>query len=127
MEDAGDVTDTKPVLGPTVPFGYWIEKRYKSRSSYRNVDLPPQCQDQRWSKIFLPTVLLWAGSQSDVWQISDSALLSAMQDIFDVVYPDLKYTVTFQGSVFGVVRYMLHQSRIILTNHNFTLDHTASR
>lgn len=94
--------DMKPVLVP-LP-GHWIEKRYKSRSTYRNSDLPPQCQDQRWPKHFLSTLYLWAGSQNDLWQFADTSLVEALQCIFDVVYPDLQYKVTAQGSVFGVVR-----------------------
>ncbi|KAG1805293.1 hypothetical protein EV424DRAFT_1579442 [Suillus variegatus] len=92
--------DMKPVLVP-LP-GHWIKKRYKSCSTYRNSDLPPQCQDQRWPKHFLSTLYLWAGSQNDLWQFADTSLVEALQCIFDVVYPDLQYKVTAQGSVFGV-------------------------
>ncbi|KAG2106251.1 uncharacterized protein F5147DRAFT_775062 [Suillus discolor] len=43
-EDGADDIIPKSTL--TAPPGYWIEKRYKSHSAYRNCDLPPQCQDQ---------------------------------------------------------------------------------
>ncbi|KAG1837254.1 hypothetical protein F4604DRAFT_1692382 [Suillus subluteus] len=97
-EGAND--DTKPMLIPL--FSHWIKKRYKSRSTYRNSDLPLQCQDQQWPKHFLSTLYLWAGSQNDLWQFADISLVEALQCIFDVVYPDFQYKVTAQGSVFGV-------------------------
>ncbi|KAG1878455.1 hypothetical protein C8R48DRAFT_768014 [Suillus tomentosus] len=110
-EDGADDTIPKSTL--TALPGYWIEKRYKSRSAYRNCDLPPQCQDQRWPKHFLPTVYLWAGSQNDLWQISDNSLVDALQCIMDVVYDDsdLQYKVNTQGSVFGVATQRLAEWR----------------
>ncbi|KAG1819161.1 uncharacterized protein BJ212DRAFT_1479269 [Suillus subaureus] len=92
--------NTKSMLIP-LP-GYWIEKQYKSHSTYQNCDLPPQCQDQWWPKHFLLTIYLWAGSQDDLWQFMDAPLIDTLQCIFDVVYPDLRYKVTAQGSVFSV-------------------------
>ncbi|KAG1722876.1 uncharacterized protein EDB91DRAFT_1087979 [Suillus paluster] len=52
--------------------------------------------DQQWSKHFLPTLYLWAGSQDDLWQISDASLIEALQCIMDVVYDDsdLQYKAT---------------------------------
>ncbi|KAG2049661.1 hypothetical protein BDR06DRAFT_975019 [Suillus hirtellus] len=84
--------DMKPML---VPFpGHWIEKQYKSCSTYWNSDLPPQCQNQQWPKHFLLTLYLWASSQNDLWQFADTSLVEALQCIFDVMYPDLQYKVT---------------------------------
>ncbi|KAG2159112.1 uncharacterized protein EDB93DRAFT_1100137 [Suillus bovinus] len=101
--------DTKHMLVP-LP-SHWIEKRYKSRSTYRNSDLPPQCQDQWWPKHFLSTLYLWASSQNDLWQFADTSLVEVLQSIFDVVYPDLQYKVTAQGSVFGVATQRLAEWR----------------
>ncbi|KAG1864576.1 hypothetical protein C8R48DRAFT_773092 [Suillus tomentosus] len=89
IEEGAD-DDTKPVL---------------------NSDLPPQCQDQRWPKHFLSTLYLWAGSQNGLWQFADTSLVEALQCIFDVVYPDLQYKVTAQGSVFGVATQHLAEWR----------------
>ncbi|KAG1904328.1 uncharacterized protein F5891DRAFT_977190 [Suillus fuscotomentosus] len=100
-----DIDASTAQLTLTAPPGYWIEKQYKTRSSYRNYHLPPHCQDQRWPKQFLPTLYLWAGSQNDLWQFLDAPLVEALQSIYDVVYSeesDLDYKVTAQGSVFGV-------------------------
>ncbi|KAG2109687.1 uncharacterized protein F5147DRAFT_772972 [Suillus discolor] len=91
-----DVDASTAQLTLTAPPGYWIEKQYKTRSSYRNYHLPPHCQDQRWPKQFLPTLYL------------------TLQSIYDVVYSeesDLDYKVTAQGSVFGVATQRLAEWR----------------
>ncbi|KAG2135311.1 hypothetical protein DEU56DRAFT_949263 [Suillus clintonianus] len=88
----------------------WVEIA-KARSAYRNTDLPPACQDGQWPKVFLPTIYLWAGSQPSLWNISDDALLEAIQHTFDVVYPEVEYTPTVQGSVFGVTNQRLSEWR----------------
>ncbi|KAG2099904.1 uncharacterized protein F5147DRAFT_655738 [Suillus discolor] len=109
-----DVDASTAQLTLTAPPGYWIEKQYKTRSSYRNYHLPPHCQDQRWPKQFLPTLYLWAGSQNDLWQFLDAPLVEALQSIYDVVYSeesDLDYKVTTQGSVFGVATQRLAEWR----------------
>ncbi|KAG2107613.1 uncharacterized protein F5147DRAFT_774057 [Suillus discolor] len=109
-----DVDASTAQLTLTAPPGYWIEKQYKTRSSYRNYHLPPHCQDQRWPKQFLPTLYLWTGSQNDLWQFLDAPLVKALQSIYDVVYSeesDLDYKVTAQGSVFGVATQRLAEWR----------------
>ncbi|KAG1736227.1 hypothetical protein EDB19DRAFT_1830039 [Suillus lakei] len=98
--EEGADDDTKPML-ISLPGGYWIEKRYKSL-----LNLPEQ-----WPKHFLPTLYLWAGSQDDLWQFTDISLVEALQCIFDVMYPDLKYKVTAQRSVFGVATQRLAEWR----------------
>ncbi|KAG1888936.1 uncharacterized protein F5891DRAFT_987708 [Suillus fuscotomentosus] len=100
-----DIDASTAQLTLTAPPGYWIEKQYKTCSSYQNYHLPPHCQDQRWPKQFLPTLYLWAGSKNDLWQFLDAPLVEALQSIYDVVYSeesDLDYKVTAQGSVFGI-------------------------
>ncbi|KAG9309104.1 hypothetical protein JVU11DRAFT_10991 [Chiua virens] len=74
----------------------------KSHSDYKNSNLPVPA-DQRWTNIFIDTVILWAGGQSSIWSIPDETLATAIQRIFSVVYPDIQYKVTIQGAVFGVV------------------------
>ncbi|KAG1759769.1 hypothetical protein EDD22DRAFT_782077, partial [Suillus occidentalis] len=76
----------------------------KSRSSYLNMDLPPGChEDGKWVRVFLPTVFLWLGAQEELWVLADAKLLKACKEIFKVVYPDICYSPTMSGSVFGVV------------------------
>ncbi|KAG1883444.1 hypothetical protein F4604DRAFT_1677762 [Suillus subluteus] len=90
--------------------GTWVEAT-KARSAYRNTDLPPACQDGHWPKVFLPTIYLWAGSQPNLWNISDDALLEAIKHAFAVVYPEVEYSPTLQGSVFGVTNQRLSEWR----------------
>ncbi|KAG1902158.1 uncharacterized protein F5891DRAFT_978876 [Suillus fuscotomentosus] len=104
-----DLSDT-PLASTQVDDGPWVEM-IKARSSYQNTDLPPACQDRRWPKVFLPTIYLWAGSQPNLWNISDDALLEAINHIFQVVYPEVKYAPSLQGSVFGVTNQRLSEWR----------------
>ncbi|KAG2149551.1 hypothetical protein BD769DRAFT_1381341 [Suillus cothurnatus] len=104
-----DLSDT-PLASTQADDGPWVEI-IKARSSYRNTDLPPACQDGRWPKVFLPTIYLWAGSQPNLWNISDDALLEAINHIFQVVYPEVKYAPSLQGSVFGVTNQRLSEWR----------------
>ncbi|KAG1719918.1 uncharacterized protein EDB91DRAFT_1351777 [Suillus paluster] len=83
----------------------WVEAT-KAQSAYQNTDLPPACQDGHWPKVFLPTIYLWVGSQPNLWNISDDALLEAIKHAFDVVYPEAEYTPTLQGSVFGTNQHL---------------------
>ncbi|KAG1796938.1 uncharacterized protein HD556DRAFT_1441116 [Suillus plorans] len=104
-----DLSDT-PLASTQVDDGPWVEM-IKARSAYRNTDLPPACQDGRWPKVFLLTIYLWAGSQPNLWNISDDALLEAINHIFQVVYPEVKYAPSLQGSVFGVTNQCLSEWR----------------
>lgn len=72
----------------------------KARDAYRTVDLPAAMQaDQRWTKKYLPTILLWAGSYKDIWVIPDDVLLHHAQLIFDAVYKDLNIVLVHNGVV----------------------------
>ncbi|KAH0835022.1 hypothetical protein J3R83DRAFT_10758 [Lanmaoa asiatica] len=73
----------------------------KSRSDYKNSDLPIPA-DLKWMNAFMDTVILWAGGQSNIWSIPDKTLAAALQEIFIAVYPDVEYEVTIHSAVFGV-------------------------
>ncbi|KIK37994.1 hypothetical protein CY34DRAFT_46833, partial [Suillus luteus UH-Slu-Lm8-n1] len=75
----------------------------KPCSQYRNTDLPVPA-DSKWVKAFLSTAVLWAGSQPNPWEMSESVMADALQDIFDVLYPNVKYTVNQNGTVFAVTQ-----------------------
>ncbi|KAG1862826.1 hypothetical protein DFJ58DRAFT_839339 [Suillus subalutaceus] len=55
--------------------------------------------DQRWTKKYLPTVMLWAGSYGDIWNIPDDVLLLHAQLIFNVVYKELNITIVHGGVI----------------------------
>ncbi|KAG2111448.1 hypothetical protein DEU56DRAFT_762189 [Suillus clintonianus] len=87
----------------------------KSRGAYRTSDLPPAMQaDQRWTKKFIPTIMMWAGSYDDIWSIPDDVLLHHVQLVFDVVYPELKIVI-----VHGGVIHLLTAQRISEWRSNF--------
>lgn len=80
------------------------EDSVKPRAQYRITDLPVPIQaDQRWAKKFLPTVILWAGSQEDCWNFPDATLLRHIQVIFNATYPELDLMVVQNGVVFSLV------------------------
>ena len=81
--------------------GYVIEA-VKQRCEYTHRDLPVPC-DQRWSRSFISTAILWYSVQNNIWNVPDEELAFALQCIFNVVYPGTKYRVTPAGSVFAVV------------------------
>jgi len=60
-------------------------------------------EDGTWRRNFIPTVLLWAGSQPHFWSIDSTDLLDALQAIFEAVYPGVKHTIQPKGPIMGVV------------------------
>ncbi|KAG8218121.1 hypothetical protein J3R82DRAFT_3651 [Butyriboletus roseoflavus] len=50
----------------------------------------------------MPTTTLWCSIQANMWSIPDDELAIALQTIFQVVYPDIKYHVVTNGSMFSV-------------------------
>ncbi|KAG2105809.1 uncharacterized protein F5147DRAFT_775129 [Suillus discolor] len=87
----------------------------KARDAYRTVDLPAAVRaDQCWTKKYLPTILLWAGSYKDIWVIPDDVLLHHAQLIFDAVYKDLNFVLVHNGVV-----HSLTAQRISEWHNNF--------
>ncbi|KAG0699125.1 hypothetical protein DFH29DRAFT_877529 [Suillus ampliporus] len=81
-----------------------VPEQMKPHSAYCNVDLPATMQvNQCWTKKYLPTVMLWAGSYEDIWTIPDEVLLLHAQLIFNVVYKELKITLVHGGVVHSLV------------------------
>ena len=81
--------------------GYVIDV-VKKWADYVNGDLPMQV-DTHWSWSFIPTAMLWFSIQTNIWNIPDDELAAALQKIFNMIYPDVKYHITTTGSVFSVV------------------------
>ncbi|KIM49988.1 hypothetical protein SCLCIDRAFT_34818 [Scleroderma citrinum Foug A] len=79
----------------------YIINAVKKHSEYNNKDLPVP-SDHHWSQLFIPMATLWCSVQKNVWSVPDEELASALQLIFNIVYPDIKHWVTTSGSVFSV-------------------------
>jgi len=101
--------------------GYIIDV-VKKRSEYNNKDLPVP-SDHRWSRSFIPMATLWCSVQKNIWSVPDEQLASALQLIFNVVYPDIKHQVTTSGSVFSVVS----THSIIVDRELTTVDNPMSQ
>ncbi|KAF8120062.1 hypothetical protein EV363DRAFT_1192874, partial [Boletus edulis] len=89
--------------------GYIIDV-VKKRADYVNADLPVQV-DSRWYRSFVPTATLWCSIQANTWNIPDDELVVALQTIFKAVYPEVKYRVVTNGSVFSVTSQRLSEWR----------------
>ncbi|KAF8127959.1 hypothetical protein EV363DRAFT_1093884, partial [Boletus edulis] len=89
--------------------GYFIEV-IKKRDEYKIRDLLVP-SDARWSRSFLGTIILWAGTQQNLWCIPEEELLPTLQLIWDLVYPNMKYRVIAQGSVMAIVIQRLSEWR----------------
>jgi hypothetical protein len=112
---ASGVPDTKP-------------EQMKKRGAYRNSDLPAAVQaDQRWTKKFLPTIMLWAGNYDDIWSIPDDVLLRHVQLIFDVVYKEFKITAVPNGVMHSLVSPPFHHLTTITTTGFISRRHNAFR
>ncbi|KAG1887391.1 hypothetical protein F4604DRAFT_1675357 [Suillus subluteus] len=62
--------------------------------------IKPAAGNGQWQ--FIPTVLLWAGSQSSFWTIEAADFLCAVQAIFNTMYPGVKYNIQPRGPIMGV-------------------------
>ncbi|KIK81740.1 hypothetical protein PAXRUDRAFT_155330 [Paxillus rubicundulus Ve08.2h10] len=74
----------------------------KKHANYNNKDLPAP-SDQRWSHSFISMETLWCSIQPNMWSIPEEELTLALQAIFNIVYPGVKYQVTTSSSVFSVM------------------------
>ena len=92
----------------------YIINTVKKHSEYNNKDLPMP-SDHCWSQSFIPMATLWCSVQKNIWSVPNEELASALQLIFNVMYPDIKHQVTTSGSVFLVVG-----TNSIIVDHELT-------
>ena len=88
--------------------GYIVETIKKK---YTIKDLPLPCNDSRWSHRLVGTITLWAGAQPNIWVIPEELLVAAVQVVWDVVFPHVKYRVTADSSVIAIVSSRFNVSR----------------
>lgn len=72
-------------------------------------NLPLLMQDDpenKWSKIVLPSVILWYGDQENVWNVKEPDLEHALLHIISVVYPTFSELKEMKhgGHVYNLVR-----------------------
>ncbi|KAG2134173.1 uncharacterized protein EDB93DRAFT_1254605 [Suillus bovinus] len=77
-------TSTTPAV-PTVPESMLADMAIKpvaGNDQWQNTDLPPMLTENGlWHRQFVPTVLLWAGSQLKFWTIEAADLLGPIMDM----------------------------------------------
>ena len=89
---------TAPVVASGTQYdqdGYIVEI---TKKKYTIKDLPVPSNDSRWS------CSLVSASQPNPWVIPEENLTAAIQVIWNIVFPEIKYRVSLDGSVMGIVR-----------------------
>lgn len=82
------------------------------KAPLNNRDLPDGVHNKdRWHRKFIPTFLWWVAKQSDPWNLDDDEVVVALQLIWDVIYPNIAYTVEQKGAVVAVVTYIFVDTR----------------
>lgn len=59
--------------------------------------------DSRWSRGLVGTITLWVASQPNPWVIRKEKLAAAIRIIWDIMFPEIRYSVTLDGSIMGIV------------------------
>ncbi len=74
-------------------------------SKWTTNDLPAGAQDDdRWSMVFVPTLLRYQGCRHDPWNCDQVTNLAIIQKVWDQVYGDtLSHKVQSSDSVYAVV------------------------
>ena len=84
------------------------KERSKSTSSRINISnklIPPFAKVQ-WRRIFIPALERVAGALTNPWLNGENdkdILLNAIASIVKVIWPDIKYKVTFESGLYRVV------------------------
>lgn len=119
------VDDTVATSKPVSTVSRTSSATSKSSSSGKKSttnDLPDGAQDHdRWSSLFVPTLLRFQGCRHDPWTWDARGSVSVIQKIWDAVYGDsLPHTVVAGDSVHKVVRFSL-TSCSLTSSTNFGL------
>ncbi|KAH7918449.1 hypothetical protein BV22DRAFT_1051726 [Leucogyrophana mollusca] len=89
------LSSTSNVHGPP------IQEVIKNHEDYCNDNLPVPT-NSKWLKDYLNTVILWAGSQRNIFEIPEESMASTCQIIFDIVFPIVNYKINTNGYVFAI-------------------------
>ena len=77
------------------------------KSAARCVDLVQEClQDVRWTRVFLQTLshALYVSEQPFLdWSWGSCAFRKTVQDVFDLSFPNISYTVSEQDEIMKAV------------------------
>lgn len=72
----------------------------EGRSKYSNKDLPFNLSgDKSWRSVFCVTMFEYIGLQDDPWALS----VELVEDVWQIVFPDLKYEIVSSGPVYYIV------------------------
>ncbi|KAG2137010.1 hypothetical protein DEU56DRAFT_912781 [Suillus clintonianus] len=101
-EPASKVAMTRAPDVPESMLADMATKPAPGSTQWRNTDLPPLMMvNKLWRKQFIPTVLLWAGSQPNFWTIEAADLLAAGAGHFQRDVPRREASNPTQGPHHG--------------------------
>ena len=78
-------------------------------TKFTNNDLPAGSMDL-WRPVLIPTFAKFVASYDDPWVIDDQDTITALQKVWDAVYPKIPYTVKTKEAVFVLVSLSLNAS-----------------
>lgn len=79
----------------------------KRITKYTNSDLPQGALDNNdWRKKFITTYEKWLSARAGPWINDEDENVSAMQAIWDTVYPHIDYTIDVNGPVYYIVSHL---------------------
>ncbi|PCH39303.1 hypothetical protein WOLCODRAFT_167883 [Wolfiporia cocos MD-104 SS10] len=99
-------------IAPTLRRG---EGKPRGGIRFTNRDLPAGSHG-RWRRYFVSTYLDFMGTRPDPWLAADEDHVSTLQDIWDIVYPNLPHTVTFDQAVHKIATQKVYEWRAAFGN-----------
>jgi len=56
-----------------------------------------------WHLKFIPTFLWWVAKQLEPWNLDDNDVINSLRQIWDILYPNIVYTVEQKGAIVAMV------------------------
>lgn len=84
-------------------------------SKYTNKDLPHGVGGEKtWRTVFCGTFFEYMGTLTDPWTVEKGFI----QEVWDLVYPDLEVSVESTGALFSIVFFLFSLCLRFLTDHD---------
>ena len=106
-----DVVETKPKIEKTGG-----ESSTSSSKRPKNSDLPRDIDFKVWRRVFVPTFMRWVSKQDNPFEHNPKLGCSAMQKIWDTIFPDVPCMITQSCAVYGLVSHHFYYPIIYSTS-----------
>lgn len=78
--------------------------RQVERKKPSNINLPDGVDPKLWRRVFISTYMQYVATTPNPWEVPVKLGCETMQVIWNVIFPNIPYTVTSAGSVYLIVR-----------------------